>query len=173
MPSLPVCSHTACSSRLLGWSCSRLYHLPLFRSMVPPKSLQHPFTQAWPAPLYSSYPRPPLPSAWSGAPRNQIYLWPATWAPMCTTVRAGLELSLTTLSHSASLVPAVTCSVTRDACSYLGWPVERFPGVGLGPSGAGIFCFSSHLCLLGQLSSQWSTLLSCWHLVWETSVGRS
>lgn len=35
------------------------------------------------------------------------------------------------LFHFASLTSGVPCYVTRAACFHLGWPVERFPGVGL------------------------------------------
>lgn len=55
------------------------------------------------------------------------------WMTLGMPVSARLEeLLLITMFHSASLASGVTCSVTRAACSHLGWPVERFSDVGLG-----------------------------------------
>lgn len=59
------------------------------------------------------------------------------WLPMGMPVRAGLELSLTTLSHSESLAPAVTCCDTRCLLP-VGVASRESSWSGLRPSRAGI-----------------------------------
>lgn len=165
MPSLPACSHLpVLKAPPSSQSSGRCLLLNLCSSL----SLTGMASPSLQLPLQTSAALSMIWSSWE--PQLSLAHGLAPYEHACQGWVTALAHHLVSLCKPGScchLLCDMRCllpfGVARRMSSWSGLRAFKLRHIG----------FNFYLCLLGQLSSQWSTLRSCWHLVGETRVGRS